>query len=86
MTTKLTGTKVRVKTDSGLPEMVFYILSPYKIEAYENQLSDFLPDDLLLAIQTGETKIATDADSFAFLQKAYPKYHKYKVLLGKLGK
>ena len=67
-----------------LGNMVFYILTPYKIDAHEHKLRDFLADDLLEAIQLAETKIATDEECLDELQKAYPKYHKYKVILGKV--
>ena len=63
--------------------MVFYILTPYKIEAHEHRQPDFLADDLLCAIQAGETKIATDEECLAVLEKAYPKYHKYEIKIGK---
>jgi len=63
--------------------MVFYILTPYKIEAHEQRLRDFLADDLLFAIQAAETKIATDEKCLAVLEKAYPRYHKYEIKVGK---
>lgn len=63
--------------------MVFYILTPYKIEAYEHELKDFLADDLLFAIQARDTKIAVDEDNLAALVKVYPKYYKYEIIVGK---
>ena len=64
-------------------KMIFYILTPYKIEAHEHELKDFLADDLLFAIQAGDTKIAIDEDHLSILAKAYPKYHKYEITVGK---
>jgi len=63
--------------------MVFYILTPYKIEAYEHQLSDFIADDLLSAIESAEAKIATSDVHLCALQKAYPNYIKYIVRVEK---
>jgi hypothetical protein len=61
----------------------FYILSPYKIEAHEHQLQDFIADDLMYAIQSADTKIAVDDDHLSVMEKAYPKYHKYEVIVGR---
>jgi len=84
LTTKLSSASVRAQAErTGSPDMVFYILTPYKIEAHEHSLRDFLADDLLFAIQAGETKIATDEECLSNLEKAYPKYHKYEVRVGK---
>jgi hypothetical protein len=63
--------------------MVFYLLTPRKIEAHEYQLYDFLADDLLYLIQSPSTKIATDKKSLDHLKEQYPRYHKYKVEIGK---
>jgi hypothetical protein len=63
--------------------MTFYILTLYKIEAHEHGLNDFIADDLLSAIQAGDTKIAIDEDHFLLLAKAYPKYHKYEITIGR---
>ena len=59
--------------------MIFWILTPHKIEAYEKNLSDFYADDLFLAIQSVDAKIATTQECLTYLEQAYPKYHKYKV-------
>ncbi len=64
--------------------MVFYILTPYKIEAHEHQLTDFLADDLLLIIEQANTKIATSVEHLNTLQKVYPNYNKYEVKVGKI--
>jgi hypothetical protein len=64
--------------------MVFYILIPHRIEAFENCLSDFLADDILFAIQDSTSKIATDDICLANLQKEYPNYYKYEIRVGKL--
>jgi hypothetical protein len=63
--------------------MVFFILSPYKIEALEHQLTDFLADDVVHTIQLELTKIATDDTCLKNLEKQYPTYHKYKITVGK---
>lgn len=65
-------------------ESVFYILTPFKIEAHEHGLSDFIADDLLDAIQSASTVIATDQRCLLDLEKAYPKHHKYKIKVGRL--
>lgn len=65
--------------------MVFYIFSPYKIEAYENKLSEFLADDLLEIINQSNTKIATNEEHFSILKQTYPNYNKYEVKVGKTG-
>lgn len=59
--------------------MFFYILSPTKIEAYENKLSDFIADDLFCAIESGDSKIATTKESLNKLKEAFPFYHIYKI-------
>jgi hypothetical protein len=64
--------------------MVFYILIPHRIEAFENYLSDFLADDILCAIQDSTSKIATDTVCLANLQEEYPNYYKYEIRVGKL--
>jgi hypothetical protein len=64
--------------------MVFWIFTPYKIEAYEFDLSDFYADDLTSAMQSAETKIATTQECLAHLEMVYPKYHKYRIEVGKL--
>ncbi|MFA5758028.1 MAG: hypothetical protein WC942_01425 [Clostridia bacterium] len=63
--------------------MCFWILSPYKIESYEDSISDFIADDLLHAIQCSSSIIATSQDSLDKLQQQFPKYHKYIITLGK---
>lgn len=63
--------------------MVFYILTPYKIDAHEHDLSDFLADDLLAVIERADTKIATSEDHLELLQKAYPNYHRYEIKVQK---
>lgn len=64
--------------------MVFYILTPYKIEAHENCLCDFLADDLMAVIEQADTKIATSQEHLCALQKAYPDYNKYEIKVGKI--
>jgi hypothetical protein len=59
--------------------MVFYILSLHKIEALEYKLDDFLADDLVQAIQSGNTKIANTDEIFNELKRSYPTYYKYVV-------
>jgi hypothetical protein len=84
LTAKSNSSKNRVRiAATGSPDMVFYILTPHKIEAHENSLREFLADDLLFAIQAGETKIATDEECLSHLEKAYPKYYRYEVRVGK---
>lgn len=65
-------------------EIVFYILTPHKIEAHEHSLSDFIADDISFAIQQQGTKIATDETCFDNLKKAYPTYHRYVIRVGKV--
>jgi hypothetical protein len=64
--------------------MVFWILTPHKIEAHSSNLSDFIADDLLCSIQLSSTKIATDKICLENLQKQYPSYHRYEISIGKL--
>jgi len=65
--------------------MVFWILTPHKIEAaHANNQSDFLPDDIMYAIQSATTKIATDKVCLDNLQKQYPSYHRYEISVGEL--
>lgn len=64
--------------------MRFYILTPHKIEAHENCLNEFIADDLMYVIQSSHTKIATDSKHLKMLEKAYPEYHRYEVVIGKL--
>ena len=54
--------------------MYFYILSPYVIEALEYNQTDFVSDDLLAAIQSGETLVATTEDHFNLLKMSNPKH------------
>ena len=84
MTAKSSSSKNRVGTARVVPDMIFYILTPHRIEAHERSLSEFLADDLLFAIQAGETKIATDEECLYHLEKAYPKYYKYEVRVGRV--
>jgi len=65
------------------PDLTFYILTPFKIEAHEYGLSDFIADDLLCAIQSASALIATDQRCLADLEKAYPKHHKYLIKVGR---
>lgn len=64
--------------------MSFWILSPYTIEAHRYNISDFLPDDILVAIQNDRVKIATTDDLLKKLSAEYPNYHKYEITVGKL--
>jgi hypothetical protein len=64
-------------------QMRFYILSPHKIEAHEHALADFIAEDLMYAIQSAHTKIAVDEEHMRVLEKAYPSYHRYEVIVGK---
>lgn len=63
--------------------MVFYILCPRKIEAQEHCLQDFIADDLLIAIQSKDSKIATDEEGFMALSKEYPSYYRYEIVVRK---
>ena len=64
---------------------VFWILTPNKIEAaHADNQSDFLADDIMYAIQSATTKIATDKICLDNLQKQYPSYHRYEISVGKL--
>lgn len=63
--------------------MVFYILTPHKIQAYEDKLSDFIADDLSFAIEQFDTKIATNQEHLSILKKSYPHYHNYEVKVGR---
>lgn len=64
--------------------MIFWILTPHKIEAHEHNLSDFIVDDIMYAIQLAETKIATDKVCLENLQRQYSSYHRYEISVGKL--
>jgi len=79
LTTEPSGGMFWIQAESAKASMVFHILTPYKIDAYEHQLSDFIADDLLSAIESAETKIATSDAHLCVLQKAYPNYIKYTV-------
>jgi len=68
----------------SLPGMVFYILTPYKIEAFEHHLPDFLADDVKFTIELEGTKIATDEACLENLQKEYPSYYRYEIKVGKI--
>jgi hypothetical protein len=68
----------------ALTDMVFYLLTPHKIEAFEHNLSDFLADDVMQTIQLESTKIATDLACLQNLQKEYPSYYGYEIKVGKL--
>jgi hypothetical protein len=64
---------------------VFWILTPNIIEAmHADNQSDFLADDIMYAIQSATTKIATDSICLNNLQKQYPSYHRYEISVGKL--
>jgi hypothetical protein len=63
--------------------MVVYILSPEKIDSIENHLPDFIVDDLIIAIKSSKTKIASSFDRFISLQNEFPKYYKYQVQVGR---
>lgn len=65
-------------------EMCFYILSPFRIEAYENKQDDFIADDLLFAVQSRDTVLATSNEQLSLLIEAYPKHHVYRVKIGKI--
>jgi len=64
--------------------MVFYLLTPHKIEAFEYNLLDFLADDIQLTIQLEDTKIAIDEVCLQNLQQQYPLYHRYEIKVGKI--
>lgn len=64
--------------------MVFYIITPYKIEAFEHNLPDFLADDVKFTIELDGVKIATDELCLKNLQKEYPSYYQYKINVGKI--
>ena len=63
--------------------MVFYILTPHKIEALDSCLHDFLADDITACIQLESTKIATDEVCLKHLQNEYPSYNTYKIKVEK---
>ena len=73
-----------LKERASAREMVFYILTPNKIEAHEYDLSLFLADDIMYAIQLESTKIAVDKVCLEELQKEFPTYHRYEIKIGKL--
>lgn len=85
MTKNTDGGTVLRQTDAKHNVMVFYILSPYKIEAQESCLQDFIADDLLMAIQSKDSKIATDEEGYVALCEAYPSYYKYEIAVRKSG-
>jgi hypothetical protein len=61
--------------------MNFYILSKYKIEAFENNLAEFIADDLVEAIRSG-TSIVVSEDVLAKLGPC-DKPYKYKVQISR---
>lgn len=66
--------------------MYFFILSPYKIEALEFNQADFMADDLLSAIESGETVIATTEQGFYLLREANPHLtYYYKIAVEKFA-
>lgn len=66
--------------------MRFYILTPHKIEAHDSCLTEFVADDLMFAIQSSHSKIATNKKNLEMLEKVYPGYYRYEVVIGKLAK
>lgn len=63
--------------------MRFYILSPYKLDALEHHLEDFISEDLMYILQSANTKIAVDESHLKAMERAYPKYYKYEVIVGR---
>ena len=78
LTTESSSDMFKIQAESKA-SMVFHILTPYKIEAYEHQLPDFIADDLLSAIESDKTKIAISDAHLCALQKVYPNYIKYTI-------
>jgi hypothetical protein len=62
----------------------FHILTLHKIEAYDDDLSDFLAEDIELALQINTTRIANDDFGFENLKREYPNYHHYEIIIRKL--
>jgi len=67
-------------------KMVFYILTPNKITEFDCSQEDFLPDAIMYALQSANNKIATNEQSFAALQEAYPSFHQYRIQVGQVEK
>jgi len=66
--------------------MNIYILSRFRIEAFENaNMSDFVADDLVRAIRDRHSKIIIDDDIVEDVQRRNPelRYH-YKVIVKRI--
>jgi hypothetical protein len=64
--------------------MTFWILSRFKINAFEDAQSDFIPDDLIESIHDADTRIVTDPSLLAEMIREHPNliYH-YKITLSR---
>ena len=60
--------------------LFFHIFTPYKIEAVNSSLNDFVADDLVEAIAMRDSRIATSEVLADELRKAYPSYYEYKIV------
>ncbi len=63
--------------------MVFYILSKYKIEALENELPDFIADDLSEALRSG-TSIVVSEDVLTKLGP-FDRPYRYKIQISRVN-
>lgn len=64
--------------------MIFYVFVPDEINALKHSESDFISDDLLFAIQSQQSKIATTPEMFDVFCRDYPEYYRYAVKVRKI--
>ena len=64
--------------------MTFWILSRFKITAFEDAQSDFISDDLIESIHDADTRIVTNLALLAEMIREHPNliYH-YKITLSR---
>ena len=65
--------------------MILYILSEFKLEAFEDGLKEFLADDLICILQSARSRIVVGEDSLHDMMKDHPDLSfRYKVTVSRV--
>lgn len=66
--------------------MLVHILSPYPIEALDNNFPEFIAEDLILALQYKDSRIIVDAEDSvvqSIMNEVGGSFHHYVLTIGK---
>jgi len=66
--------------------MILYVLTPHKIEAVTEGLSDFLVDDIVQALSSKNTLHTTSEVFLSELMEEYPKHYVTELRIGSYRK